>query len=483
LTETTASPVVNEEAPDHSARNRLAITVLLIASFVVILNETTMGVAIPVIRDAFGVDNAAAQWLTTAFMLTMGVVIPITGFLIQRFNTRPIFLTAIGLFSVGTLVAALAPAFPVLIAARVIQASGTAIMMPLLFTTVLTLVAENHRGRVMGNISIVISVAPALGPLVSGLILQAFVWEFTFWLMLPIALIVMTIGYFKVPNVTEPRKTPLDVFSIFLSAIGFGGFVYGISNIGTLGIAAVASWLPLTIGTVVLTFFVLRQLSLQKRDAALLDLRTFKHRTFAVTIIIMTVAMMGMFGAITLLPLFMQGVLELTTAVSGLILLPGGLLMGLAAPFVGRLYDRIGPRPLVISGTIIVSAGLWGLTLLNAGSTVLTVTLTYLLLCLGFALMFTPLFTSGLGDIPPKLYSHGSAVVGTVQQVAGASGVAILFTIMTAVALQLGDTNANEASPGGLHAAFLGAAIISLVTIPLSFFVRKPVGNGAGAGH
>ncbi len=480
----TAAGVVDGATTALAARNRLVITVLIIASFVVILNETTMGVAIPVIRDAFGVDNAGAQWLTTAFMLTMGVVIPITGFLLQRFNTRTVFIAAMTLFSIGTLAAALAPVFALLIVARVIQASGTAIMMPLLFTTVLNLVPENSRGRVMGNISIVISVAPALGPLISGVILQYFKWEFTFWLMLPIALTVLVIGYFRVPNVTEPKRIPFDVFSVIVAAIGFGGFVYGVSNIGTFGITALISWLPLSIGVIVLVVFVLRQLSLQKTDAALLDLRTFQHRTFTVTVIMMMVAMMGMFGAIVLLPLYTQGVLNLDTAVSGLILLPGGLLMGLAAPFVGRLYDRIGPRPLVITGTIIVSIALWGFTFFTATTTVPTVTLTYLVLCLGFALLFTPLFTAGLGDIPPSLYSHGSAVVGTVQQVAGAAGVATLVTIMSGVALQLGDTNANNASPGGLHAAFVGAAIMSLATIPLAFFVRRPVGTGDGpVGH
>jgi MFS transporter, DHA2 family, lincomycin resistance protein len=480
---TTATPTLGDEQ-DHSARNRLVISLLLAATFVVILNETVMSVALPRLMEAFTIDANAAQWVSTAFMLTMAVVIPITGFLLQRYSTRTIFILAMSLFSVGTLAAALAPIFPLLIVARVVQASGTAIMLPLLFTTVLTLVPENHRGRVMGNISIVISVAPAIGPLVGGLILQAFAWYFMFWLVLPIAVAALLLGIARVPNVTEPTKIPLDYLSVVLSAFGFGGLVYGLSNLGPLGIAAIVTWLPLAVAVVALTLFVLRQLALQKRDAALLDLRTFTFKTFAVAIAMITVSMMGLFGAIILLPLYTQGVLGLDTATSGLLLLPGGLLMGLAAPFVGRLYDRVGPRPLVVPGAVVVSIALWGFTIFDAQTSPLTVALTYLVLTAGFALLFTPLFTSGLGAIPGRLYSHGSAIVGTVQQIAGAAGVALFITVMTFVATIAKDSGETGVSMAGIHVAFIGGAAISLITIPLAFFLRKAEAqDGAPAGH
>jgi MFS transporter, DHA2 family, lincomycin resistance protein len=485
MTESTisAAPALGEEQ-DHSARNRLVISLLLAATFVVILNETVMSVALPRLMEAFTIDANAAQWVSTAFMLTMAVVIPITGFLLQRYSTRTIFILAMSLFSVGTLAAALAPIFPLLIVARVVQASGTAIMLPLLFTTVLTLVAEQQRGRVMGNISIVISVAPAIGPLVGGLILQAFAWYFMFWLVLPIAVAALIVGIARVPNVTEPRKIPLDYLSVVLSAFGFGGLVYGLSNLGPLGIAAIVTWLPLAVAVVALTLFVLRQFALQKRDAALLDLRTFTFPAFAVAIAMITVSMMGLFGAIILLPLYTQGVLGLDTATSGLLLLPGGLLMGLAAPFVGRLYDRVGPRPLVVPGAVVVSAALWGFTLFNSQTSPLTVALTYLVLSTGFALLFTPLFTSGLGAIPGHLYSHGSAIVGTVQQIAGAAGVALFITVMTFVATVAKDTGETGVSMAGIHVAFICGAAISLITIPLAFFLRKAEAqDGAPAGH
>ena len=219
----------------HGARNNRVIWLLLAASFVVILNETIMGVAIPHLVDDLHITISAAQWLTTAFMLTMAVVIPTTGFLLQRFATRPVFIAAMSLFSAGTLIAALAPGFEVLLLARVVQASGTAIMMPLLMTTLMTLVAPSDRGRLMGRVSIVISVAPAIGPTISGLILNFLTWRFMFWLVLPIALTMLVIGIRRVENVSEPRVIPIDVFSVVLSAFGFGGIIYRLSLVGGEG--------------------------------------------------------------------------------------------------------------------------------------------------------------------------------------------------------------------------------------------------------
>src|ERR671914_2422061 len=195
-------------APDTagqlSARDRTVIAVLLVSTFVVILNETIMSVALPVLMTDLRVSASVGQWLTAGFLLTMSVVIPITGFLIRRFRTRSLFGAAMGLFSTGTLLAAVAPGFPVLLAARVVQAGGTAIMMPLLMTTVMTLVPPARRGVMMGNISIVIAVAPAIGPAVSGLVLSLFGWRAMFWLVLPIALVSLAVGLRRITDVGEP---------------------------------------------------------------------------------------------------------------------------------------------------------------------------------------------------------------------------------------------------------------------------------------
>ncbi|WP_422836492.1 MDR family MFS transporter [Agromyces binzhouensis] len=478
--------------PDHGARNTRVIWLLLAATFTVFLNETIMSVAIPELVDDLGVTLSAAQWLTTAFMLTMAVVIPITGFLLQRFPTRPIFGAAMTLFSAGTLLAALAPGFEVLLGGRIIQATGTAIMMPLLMTTLMTVVAPADRGRFMGRVSIVMSVAPAIGPAISGLILNTLGWRYMFWLVLPIAVAMLVIGLRRVENISETRVFPIDVFSVVLSAFGFGGLVYGLSLVGEVASGrapgdAVPMWIALAVGALGITAFIVRQVILQRGDRALLDLRTFRSRNFAVSIGLMAVMMAALFGTIILLPIYLQDVLGLEPLATGLLVLPGGLVMGLLGPTVGRLYDRVGPTPLLVPASIGVSAVLWSLTLVTQNTPPWMILAAHVVLSISLAFMFTPLFTTALGSVEPHLYSHGSAIVGTLQQVAGAAGTALFITVMTATAAgaTAAGTEAIAAQAAGVRNAFLVGAIVSLFAIIGATLVRRPADmpSGAPAAH
>ena len=480
-----SAPRTGSVAQPSPGETRLVIGLLLVSAFVVILNETIMSVALPRLMDDLGISAATGQWLTTGFLLTMAVVIPITGFLLQRFNPRPVFVWAMSLFSAGTLVALLAPGFSMLLIGRIVQASGTAIMMPLLMTTVLTLVEPSHRGRVMGNISIVISVAPAIGPTISGLILNAFSWRWLFGFVLPIAVAALVIGALKVQNVSTPRRAPLDVFSVVLSAFAFGGIVYGLSSIGEAGTTGpLVPVVALVVGAAALALFVLRQTRLQRTDSALLDLRTFRTRGFTIPIVAMGLSFMAMFGTLILLPIYLERVLGLEVLQVGLLLLPGGLLMGLLSPVVGRIYDRRGPRVLLVPGSIIVSAVLWALATVDTDTSVWFVLAAHVVLSIGLALTFTPLFTAALGGLPPKLYSHGSAVLGTTQQLAGAAGTALFVTLLTlgtASALTgQGSDAVAAATASGVRTAFLVGAVISLAGIATSALVRRPQ-NDEGA--
>lgn len=474
----TSVPAAGTAAQQPPKTGRV-IALLVVAAFVVILNETTMGVALTPIMADLGITAATGQWLTTGFLLTMAIVIPLTGFVLERFPVRTVFFSAMILFSAGTLVAALAPGFEVLLAGRIVQASGTAIMMPLLFTTVLNIVPASHRGRMMGVISVVIAVAPAIGPTVAGVILSTLTWHAIFWIVLPIALLALALGAVWVRNVTTTRpEARFDVLSVVLSALGFGGLIFGLSSIGEAasGHAVVPVWIPLLGGAVALTAFVFRQLRLQKVDGALLDLRTFQSRSFTLAIVLVVIVMAALFGSLILLPIYLQQVLELDVLAVGLMLLPGGVLMGAMAPVIGNIFDRVGPTPLVIPGMIVAAASLWGMATFDQTTAVGWIIAVHLALNLGLGAVFTPLLTSALGSLPPRLYPHGSAIVGTVQQVAGAAGTAAfvtIFSVTTATALAAGADDIL-AKAGGIHAAFLVGAIVASAAVVLALFVRKP---------
>lgn len=451
----------------------MVIWLLVGSAFVMILNETIMSVALPALMADLTIAASTAQWLTSGYMLTMAVVIPATGFLLQRFSPRAIFLAAMTLFSSGILIAGMAPGFPVLLLGRVVQATGTAVMVPLLMTTVLTLIPADRRGRTMGTISIVIAVAPAIGPTISGLILGALGWRWMFWIVLPFALLALAAGYLLLRIPANTRKVPLDIISAIISAVAFSGLIYGLSGLGDAvhGAAVVPPWIPVLIGAAALVVFVLRQLRLQKEQRALLDLRPFAHRTFNVALILVLLAMMSLFGALILLPLYLQGVLHASTLVTGLLLLPGGLVMGLLGPPVGRLFDKVGARPLVVPGAFVLCGALWLFTLLGATTPLWMVVAVHVILSIGLSMLFTPLMTDALGSLPPDLYSHGSAIVTTLQQVAGAAGTAVFITVMTVSSTAPG--GAIDAT--GTHTAFLFAAIISIVVVGMSFLVgRRP---------
>lgn len=479
----TTPPAGNGEIPRRDMR---VIWLLLVAAFVAILNETTMGIAIPHLNADLGIPPELGQWLTSAFMLTMAVVIPTTGFILQRFTTRQVFIAAMTAFSLGTLVALVAPGFSVLLVGRVIQAAGTGIMMPLLMTTIMNVVPAQSRGRMMGRVGLVISLAPAIGPTLAGAVLDTFNWRALFAIVLPIALISLAMGAKWMTNLGETRKAPLDVLSIPLAALGFGGIVFGLSQFGGEGgSGGTAGVIALVVGAVSLALFVWRQLVLQRIDDALLDLRVFRSGNFSLAVIIMTILALSMFGTLTLLPQYLQNVAGLTALESGLILLPGSVLMGLLGPVMGRVYDAKGTRPLLIPGTVLVSAALFFYSTVGEHTVWWLLIIVQAAMSVGLAMSFTPLFSSSLGSLHRSLYSHGSAVLNTLQQVGGAAGVALLTVTYSAI-LHAGENEGLSravAGAPGARTAFLIAAIISLAAVALSPFVRKPADDAGDSGH
>jgi DHA2 family lincomycin resistance protein-like MFS transporter len=461
------------------AEVKVILTVLVGSALVMFLNETILSVALPSIMEDFQIPATTAQWLTTGFMLTMAVVIPATGWILQRFTTKQVFLTAVSSFLVGTLVAAAAPTFTVLLVGRIVQAVGTSLIMPLLMTVAMTVVRANRRGSVMGVISIVMSVAPALGPTVSGFVLNRFTWHWLFWFVAPLIVVALVVGALFIRNIGETARAPFDPLSVVLAALGFGGLVYALSTLGTdlpvaVGVAVV--------GVIALALFVWRQLKL---ETPLLDLRPFTIRNYTLSVVVALLLMGTLLGVVMVLPIYLQTALGVTALVTGLLLMPGGLASGLLAPFIGRLYDRVGPRPLVIPGALLLLGAVWAMTRLDIASTITEVIAMHIVFSLGLALMMTPLMTTALGSLPKHLYGHGSAILNTLQQLAGAAGTAILIAALSfgTRAAAAGGADLAQATADGAHTAFIVAGIMAILVLLASPFVTRVAEEQQEEGH
>lgn len=463
-------------APDYAV-----LRWLVAATFVVILNETIMINAIPRLMADLEVTANAAQWLSTAFMLTMAVVIPITGWFLQRVSTRFAFGLAMVVFCAGTVLAAAAWAFPVLLVARVVQAGGTAVMMPLLMTTLMAVVPVSDRGRVMGNVTLAMSVAPALGPAVSGVVLESLSWRWIFLVVLPIAGGIGVLGLRRLVNVGEPVAGSVDWTSVVISAVGFGSLVYGLSEVGVEGDHTLA-YAALVVGVAGIAAFVRRQLVLQRSDRPLLDLRAFRIRVFSLSLAVMAMAFMAMLGAMILLQLYLQNVRGMSPLATGLLVMPGGLAMGLLGPRVGRVYDAQGARVLVIPGALGLLASMAVFVALGVETPTWQILIAHVVLMISLAALFTPVFTMGLGSLPPHLYSHGSSLLGTIQQVAGAMGTALVVTITTSRAAALVDDGVAPVAAllEGMRWSFAVSATLCVVVLVLVTMLPARVADEPG---
>ena len=476
-------PVDAVESETVSGKTPTIIKLLVAATFVVILNETIMINAIPRLMVDFNVSARSAQWLSSVFMLTMAAVIPVTGWFLQRVTTRQAYTLAMVTFGLGTLVAGLAPSFEVLLVGRGIQAAGTAVMMPLLMTTLMQVVPEADRGRVMGDVMLAMSVAPAMGPAISGLILHLGSWRLIFAFVLPVAAVITVLGLRRLENVGESNHSAVSWVSVALAGLGFATLVYGLSEIGAR--SGTELTVIIGVGAVLVAAFIAYQLRLQKSDSPLLDLRTLKHRTFTVSLLLMSAAFMSFIGSMILLPLYLQDLRGLSAMQTGLLVMPGGLAMGLLGPRVGRLYDRKGSRMLVIPGAIVMVVVLALFSQIQTDTPYALILALHVILMVSLSAIFTPVFTLGLGVLPPALYSHGSSILGTLQQVAGAIGTAILVVVLENRSTDLVAAGASKGAAfvGGLQWAFVVGAAFGVIVVVLSVFLPNKVDSPAGAHH
>jgi EmrB/QacA subfamily drug resistance transporter len=452
-----------------SYNRKTIVTLLLAGSFIAILNQTLMITAIPPVMEEMGITANTGQWLTTVFMLVNGIMIPVSAFLLERFSTRQLFITAMSIFVVGTLVAGVAPNFSTLLIGRVIQSAGAGVMLPLMQTVFLMIFPVHKRGAAMGLIGLVISFAPAIGPALSGWVTEHYSWRVLFFIILPIAIIDIVVAFFALKNVTELTKPKLDVLSVILSSFGFGGLLYGFTSAGNNGWLASVTILSLAVGAVMLTAFILRQLKLKH---PMLEFRVFTYSIFPLAVAIGMIAFMGLIGVETLIPLYMQNMRDFTAFEAGLALLPGALITGLMSPITGRIFDKFGARKLVMVGLTIITVSSFAFTRLDTSTSLVFMTIMYSIRMFGLSMVMMPIATAGLNQLPKRLIPHGAAMDNTMRQIAASVGTAILVTVMTTSEGRAERIEIANPDIYGANVAFIVVSVLSLVGLIIAYFVK-----------
>lgn len=449
----------------------LIIGIMLSGAFIAVLNQTVLSPALPSIMRDMQITAVEGQWLTTAFMLVNGIMIPITAYLINRFTTRQIFLSSMILFTAGTALAGLAKVFWLLLAARILQAMAAGVLMPMIQTVLLLLFPKEKRGSAMGMVGIVIAFAPAVGPTLAGWLIDAWGWNSIFLAIAPLAAIdvLFAIGFLK--NVGETQKISLDYRSVVYSTLGFGGLLYGFSSAGTYGWMHPLTWGPLLVGAFFLILFVRRQL---REETPLLELRVLKNKIFSYATIIAMIINASLIAGTIITPIYLQNVLHFTALQSGLIMLPGAVIMGIMSPITGVLFDRFGPRAIAITGLSIMTFFSSFFVFVDETWAFLPLCLIYTVRMFGMSLVNMPLTTWGLNALENNMIAHGSAIINTARQIAGSIGTAVLITIMAMVSAMNKDAGMIVSTLKGMHASYGVATGLGAVALIMAIlFVRR----------
>ncbi|AXH99369.1 MFS transporter [Sporosarcina sp. PTS2304] len=448
-------------------KNIPLMIVLLSGAFITILNQTLLATALPPIMLDLHISESKVQWLQSVFMLVNGIMIPITAFLIRTYTTRQLFMAAMSIFAIGTLLAAVAYNFPLLLFGRILQGAGAGIMMPLLQTLLFLLFPVDQRGKAMGMYGLVIAFAPAIGPTLSGYLVDQYPWRSVFYIILPCAILNLVAAFFYLKNVTEQTHPKVDVLSIILSTFGFGGLLYGFSIAGDTGWLSVSVIVSLVFGAISLFWFITRQLRL---DEPILEFRVFEYKIFTLSTLLGMIVFSSMIATTVILPLYMQTMLGFNALHSGLMLLPGAIIMGIMNPVTGILFDKYGAKWLLRIGFLILTATTFMFTNLSEETTFLYLAALNAVRMIGIAMVMMPSTTLGLNQLPDHLIPHGTAMNNTFRQIAGSVGTATLVTIMTTAAISDGTA---EGSIHGVNVSFAVAGCISIIGLLLTIWLRE----------
>ncbi|WP_139994381.1 DHA2 family efflux MFS transporter permease subunit [Kurthia sp. Dielmo] len=452
------------------------IALLMIATFVGLFGETAMNMAITNVMTDFNVSAGTAQWLTTGYLLVLGILVPVSALIIQWISTRGIIILAFVFSIVGSIIGAIAPNFEILLLARVIQAVGTGLVLPLMINVILIVVPITKRGAAMGIMGMVITLAPAIGPTLAGFIVDVSSWHYIFWVSVVLYIILIVVFMSKVYNVTTLTKPKIDFLSVILSTVAFGGIIYGLS---TFSEGTTASTVGLVAGIVALLLFVWRQFA---SEQPMIDLHVFKYRNFTIGSLLLFISFALILAMAILMPMYLKGSLLLTATSAGLAMLVGNILNAALAPVVGNTFDRVGAKIYLTIGFLcFVIATVMLYVFVSATTPLWIVIVAYMIFFIGASTIIMPAQTNSLNELPKQLYTHGSAVLNTFQQIAGAAGTAIAITLMTtgqaSYATEHPKASIETLIAAGIEHAFFFIVLLAVIGFVLSLFVTRPKMN------
>lgn len=440
------------------------VAMLLSGALLAVLNQTLLSPALPAIMDSLQVNATTVQWLTSGYSLVEAVIIPLSAYLIGRFTTRQLYISGYVLFTAGSLLAAVAPSFPLLLLGRMLQAACTGIVMPMVFTVILLVFPREKRGGAMGIVGLIMGFAPAIGPSVSGMLVDSVGWRALFLIVTALSVLVLLSAIFVLKNYGDFERTSFDKLSVLLSSVGLVCLLYGLSSFTSSDNLAVTGAL-IVVGIVLLALYVRRQLTL---ETPMLKVSILKAKPYATGVCIVVIIQAALMGTGVITPLYIQGVLGQSATVSGVCMLPGAIIGALLGLVAGRLFDRFGVRRVVIPGGLVMLCGAVGLTLLGIDSPVVMVAAVYTVLTMGLQFTMTPINTWGLNSLDNSVIQHAQGLSNTLNQVAAAFGTALLVSLSALGPLASPEADVLGQTYAGQHISFCttaGLVMVALVVI------------------
>lgn len=443
---------------------------ILIACIASSMLATALTTALLPISTDLNISVTTGQWLTSGYALAMGIIMPLTAFLITKFPTRKLYLSGIGIFIIGLLISGVATSFPFMMIGRILQACGNGILMSISQVVILSIYPAEKKGTIMGWYGLAISAAPVIAPTLAGILVDSVGWRVIFYIVIAIMALAFITAVVVFDDVLETYNKKFDVASFIISIFAFGGVTLGIGNIGSYGFMSSSVLVPLVIGIITSIYFTYRQLHIEN---PFLELRIFKSKEYSLSVIGSMLLYLVIMGSSVLMPLYIQSVMGYSATISGLVTLPGSLAMTIVSPFAGKVFDKLGIKKLFIAGSVFMFLSNIGMYFITMNTPIYIPAIYNTVRCIAIGCLMMPLITWGTSHVKQNLVADATALLTSLRTISGAIGSSVFVGIMTIVANNSIDTYGADANIHGLNVAFICMSIGTLIMFAISVFLVK----------